>query len=299
MYFCFMKILGIIAEYNPFHKGHMYHIQKAKELTGADVVVIAMSGHVVQRGDLAICDKWKRGEMAIHGGADLVIELTVVYSGQSAEHFARGGVELLECIGADYLAFGTESEDIDNYICKYNNVGIDITKKYKNNIEYMEYYSNEQGNVKSYLNFKENKNTVISEKEKIIIIQNNITSKNDILRSNKENFEKIANLSEKYKYIGEETYNGNKCIVIEITYTENLQGWYFQSNLEENNNDKDNEDKIKNKIWITKENGVITKVENENKKMTLEYDYQFNCVTNEDVQVPNLSGYKVIDTRKE
>ena len=107
-----MKIIGITAEYNPFHNGHKYHIEQSKCISGADGVVVVMSGSFVQRGDLAICDKWSRAKMAIIGGADLVIELPVIFSSQSAEFFAKGAVSILEAIGADYISFGIESDNL-------------------------------------------------------------------------------------------------------------------------------------------------------------------------------------------
>ena len=108
-----MKIAGIIAEYNPFHNGHKYHIEKTREITGADGIVAVMSGNFVQRGDAAICDKFARAEMTLHGGADLVVELPCVFACSSAEIFARGGVGLLESLGCDCISFGIEDENID------------------------------------------------------------------------------------------------------------------------------------------------------------------------------------------
>ena len=108
-----MKIAGIIAEYNPFHNGHKYHIEKTREITGADGIVAVMSGNFVQRGDAAICDKFSRAAMALNGGADLVVELPCVFACSSAEIFARGGVGLLESLGCDCIAFGIEDENID------------------------------------------------------------------------------------------------------------------------------------------------------------------------------------------
>lgn len=107
-----MKIIGITAEYNPFHNGHMYHINQSKKLTKADAVIVVMSGSFVQRGDLAICDKWSRAKMALMGGADLIIELPVIFSSQSAEFFAKGAVDILEALDTDYLSFGIESDNI-------------------------------------------------------------------------------------------------------------------------------------------------------------------------------------------
>ena len=107
-------ITGIITEYNPFHKGHEYHLQKAKSDTNADGIVCVMSGNFMQRGIPAIIDKWKRAEMAIKNGVDLVLELPLVYSISSAEHFAFGSVSLLNSLGiVDYLYFGSEEGNID------------------------------------------------------------------------------------------------------------------------------------------------------------------------------------------
>jgi len=107
-------ITGIITEYNPFHKGHKYHLQNAKHHTNSDGVVCVMSGNFMQRGIPAIIDKWKRAEMAIKNGVDLVLELPLVYSISSAEHFAFGSVSLLNSLGiVDYLYFGSEEGNID------------------------------------------------------------------------------------------------------------------------------------------------------------------------------------------
>lgn len=109
-----MKTVGIIAEYNPFHNGHAYHIQKAKELTGADFCVVTMSGDFVQRGMPALMDKHLRASCALAGGADLVLELPVCYAVSSAEYFANGAVALLDQLGiVDSLCFGSECGDID------------------------------------------------------------------------------------------------------------------------------------------------------------------------------------------
>ena len=104
-----MKTVGIIAEYNPFHKGHAYHLQKAKELAGADYAVVVLSGDFVQRGGPAIVDKYLRAETALRSGADLVLELPVSYATGSAEAFAQGAVSVLEAVGCvDALCFGSE-----------------------------------------------------------------------------------------------------------------------------------------------------------------------------------------------
>lgn len=107
-----MRIAGIIAEYNPFHAGHAYHIAETRKLSGADVVVCVMAGEFTQRSYPAICDKWTRTRMALEGGADVVVELPFLYATQSAQGFATGGVALLSALGADVLSFGAETADV-------------------------------------------------------------------------------------------------------------------------------------------------------------------------------------------
>ena len=108
-----MKTVGIIAEYNPFHNGHAYHIAAAKEMTGADYCIVVMSGDFVQRGAPAIIDKYARTQAALENGADLVLELPVCYATSSAEYFASGAVALLDKLGVtDTLCFGSECGDI-------------------------------------------------------------------------------------------------------------------------------------------------------------------------------------------
>ena len=108
-----MKTAGIIAEYNPFHRGHEYQIQYTREKLGADYVIVAMSGDYVQRGTPALISKHLRAEMALRCGADLVLEMPVSVSTASAEAFAMGGVSLLDSLGVvDILCFGSESGEI-------------------------------------------------------------------------------------------------------------------------------------------------------------------------------------------
>lgn len=108
-----MKTAGIIAEYNPFHKGHAYQIQYTKEILGADFIVVAMSGDFVQRGTPALLSKYVRTQMALAGGADLVLELPASVSCASAEFFASGAVSLLNQLGViDFLSFGSEHASI-------------------------------------------------------------------------------------------------------------------------------------------------------------------------------------------
>ena len=107
-----MKICGIISEYNPFHKGHLYHLQKTREQTGAEAIVCVMSGNFTQRGEPALLDKWIRAEAVLGCGADIVVELPVLGALQSAEGFAASGVRILNGIGAQMISFGCETADI-------------------------------------------------------------------------------------------------------------------------------------------------------------------------------------------
>ncbi len=110
-----MKVLGIVAEYNPFHNGHMYHIEESKKLTGCDAVVCVMSGNFIQRGEPAIINKFARTEIALGNGVDLIIELPVPFAVSSAEFFAYGAVSILNSIGiVDCISFGSESGDISS-----------------------------------------------------------------------------------------------------------------------------------------------------------------------------------------
>lgn len=107
-------VLGIIAEYNPFHNGHLYHILKSKELTKDDYVIVLIGGNFTQRGEGSIVDKWTKTEMALASGADLVIELPSLYSVSSAENFADGAVKILNSLKVvDHLSFGAECQELN------------------------------------------------------------------------------------------------------------------------------------------------------------------------------------------
>ena len=109
-----MKVTGIIAEYNPFHQGHAYHLSRARELTGADRILVVMGGNFMQRGEPAIIDKYTRTEMALRNGADLVLELPAASATGSAEYFAEGAVELLDASGVvTELCFGSELGELE------------------------------------------------------------------------------------------------------------------------------------------------------------------------------------------
>ena len=127
-----MKVSAIIAEYNPFHNGHKYMIEKVKE--HSDAAVVIMSGSFVQRGDAAVTDKWSRATAALSNGADLVIELPVTYALNTAQRFAHGGVYIADAICADELCFGSESGDVQSLINAADmiiNEPIDVSEKIK------------------------------------------------------------------------------------------------------------------------------------------------------------------------
>ena len=108
-----MKTVGLITEYNPFHNGHAYHIEKAKMLTGADRVIVVMSGDFVQRGAPAVMPKHLRAESALLSGASLILELPVCFATGSAEYFAQGAISLLNQLGCiDSICFGSECGDL-------------------------------------------------------------------------------------------------------------------------------------------------------------------------------------------
>lgn len=107
------NVLGIVSEYNPFHNGHLYHLNESKKITNSDYTVAIMSGNFMQRGEPAFIDKWSRTKMAIESGIDLVIELPTIYAISSAENFATGAVKLLDALKiVDFISFGSECNDI-------------------------------------------------------------------------------------------------------------------------------------------------------------------------------------------
>ena len=108
-----MKACGIIAEYNPFHKGHHYQIEQIRKQTDADVIIVAMSGNFVQRGEPAIENKWHRAKMALENGADLILELPTLSSTQATDWFAAGGVGILHAAKCQEIAFGVEDPRIE------------------------------------------------------------------------------------------------------------------------------------------------------------------------------------------
>lgn len=125
------KVLGIVAEYNPFHNGHLYHLEKSKQDTNSNYTVAIMSGNFTQRGSTSLMDKWSKAEAAITSGVDLVIELPVLYATSSAENFAEGAIKILDALNVvDYISFGAETDDIE-ILDKCAEVLFQEPKKYK------------------------------------------------------------------------------------------------------------------------------------------------------------------------
>lgn len=125
------RVLGIIAEYNPFHNGHMYHLEEAKKKSGAQYSICVMSGNFVQRGNTSILNKWKKAEMALLNGIDLVIELPTIYSVASAESFSLGAVKLLDSLKiVDAISFGAETDDFAA-LNNISSIACEEPKKYK------------------------------------------------------------------------------------------------------------------------------------------------------------------------
>lgn len=138
------RVLGIIAEYNPFHNGHLYQIEEAKKQTGADYVVAVISGNFTQRGNTSLVNKWVKTDMALRSGVDIVIELPTVYSISSAENFAEGAIKILDSLKiVDTLCFGTETADF----AALNNIANVLYNEPK---EYVSLLNHELGKGVSY-----------------------------------------------------------------------------------------------------------------------------------------------------
>ncbi len=126
---------GIICEYNPFHNGHLYHINKIKEMYPDDTIILVMSSHFLQRGDSSLINKWDKTDIALSLGVDIVIELPFVFSSQGADIFAKGSIEILKNMNVDRLIFGSETNNIETLTAianiQINNKEFDDTvKKY-------------------------------------------------------------------------------------------------------------------------------------------------------------------------
>lgn len=144
------KVLGIIAEYNPFHNGHLYHLQNSLKLTNSDYTIAIITGNFTQRGSTSLIDKWSKAEIALKNGIDLVIELPLLYSISSAENFAEGAIKILNSLNVvDYLSFGAETDDIST-------LNIIADTLYREPKEYKNILSHELSKGLSYPKAREN-----------------------------------------------------------------------------------------------------------------------------------------------
>lgn len=176
-----MKTIGIIAEFNPFHNGHKYLIDKARQELDADRVIILTSGNFVQRGGPAFFNKYVRTEMAIQNGVDLVIELPFCYANASASYFAYGAVSILNSIGVvDYLAFGIDFSN-QNSIVKISNILANEPEAYKASLKkYLKdgisFSRSREKALIDYLN-SDNESSTLKKIEILKDIENGILSK--------------------------------------------------------------------------------------------------------------------------
>ena len=208
-----MKIIGIIAEYNPFHLGHLYQIKKVKEKYPDSIVIVVISSSFTQRGDISLLNKWDKTKIALDNGIDLVIELPFVYATQSSDIFAKGAIEILNNLKIDTIIFGTERDNIkDLELLAYIQI---------NNKEY-------QKKVKEYLNKGSNYATATNKAlEDITNIK--VDTPNDLLalsyikqiKEHKYNI-KYLNIKRITSYHGEE-------IVDNITSASNIRKLYLNN----------------------------------------------------------------------
>lgn len=160
-----MDTVGIICEYNPFHNGHIYHLNKVKELFPDSTIILIMSGNFTQRGIPSIINKWNKTKIALEYGIDLVIELPFCFATQSADIFAKGSIELLNALGCNYLVFGSENNDVEELK--------ELAKLVINNSEY-------DNKVKEYLDLGNNYPTSLN-KALHDLTNKNIKLPNDLL----------------------------------------------------------------------------------------------------------------------
>ncbi len=207
-----MKVIGIIAEYNPFHNGHLYQINKIKEMYPESILIGVVSSSFTQRGDISILNKWDKTKIALDKGLDLVIELPFVYATQSSDIFAKGAVEILNKLKIDILVCGTESENISKLQF--------LADLQLNNKEY-------ENKVKEYLNTGLNYPTSLN-KALIELSGIKVDTPNDLLalsyikeiKRNNYNIE-VINIKRTTSYHGEEIQNN-------ITSASNIRKLYLE-----------------------------------------------------------------------
>ena len=244
-----MLKIGIVAEYNPFHNGHLYQIRKIKEIFGEDVlIVVVISGDFVQRGEISFLDKWEKTQVNLECGVDLVVELPLYYSIQNAEIFSRMATKILDYLGIDIQVFGAEEENIEvlqkvlelqkrqdykDKLMKYMKKGNSYStsqrlalKEYNldgivksNNIlalEYMREIENSNLKIKPYIIKREiseyNEEKVSKDREEFAsasFLRNELEKILDEFSKEKFDFEKIKN------FIAEKKYNSLKDVGVE------------------------------------------------------------------------------------
>ena len=160
-----MKKVGIICEYNPFHNGHVYHLQKVREMFKDALIVLVMSGNFTERGDVSIINKWDKTKIALAYGVDLIVELPFPFACESADTFAMGAIKILSLLDVDYLVFGSESDDI---------------KTLENLVNVQLYNTEYEKLVKEYLDLGNNYPASVS-KALLNLTNQHITSPNDLL----------------------------------------------------------------------------------------------------------------------
>jgi len=181
-----MRVLGIIAEYNPFHYGHLYHLIKSKQETKCDFTIAVMSGQFTQRGEAAIVDKWVRAEAAIGCGVDLVLELPTVYAVQTAELFAYGGIQLLNHTGiTTHISFGSETGELSPLL-EIADILITEDEKYKALLKkYLEqglsYPAARYHGILDYYNFLYKDNEKYNHNQNTAVIKKSLSGSNSIL----------------------------------------------------------------------------------------------------------------------
>jgi len=223
-----MKVIGIIAEYNPFHNGHLYQINKIKELYPDSIIIAVVSSSFTQRGDISILNKWDKTNICLNNGIDIVIELPFVFATQSSDIFGRGAVKLLEELQIDTLVFGTETESIDwlkevaelqinnkeydNKVKHYTNLGLNYPTAANKAVYDLTGYKVESPNDLLALSYikqikKDNKNIEIINIKRTIDYhttetENNITSASNIRNKyiNNENIDKLIPYSNNNLY---------------------------------------------------------------------------------------------------
>lgn len=140
--------VGIICEYNPFHNGHLYHLNKVKEMFPNEEIVLVINSYFCQRGDVSLISKWDRTKIGLDYGVNLVVELPFVFASQGADLFARGSIEILNALKVDYLLFGSECGDIEllkkiantnpTSIKKYMDMGLSYPKSVSESLKEMD-----------------------------------------------------------------------------------------------------------------------------------------------------------------